>query len=85
MEFGSLLLLLLVLACPLMMVLMMRVGHGGHGHAMDDAGHGRMRAGVGEAAAERSLDELRALRAELDSEIAQLEDEEIGTKTPAAV
>ena len=76
MEFGSLLLLLLVLACPLMMVWMMRGGHGGHGH---------MHAGVGEGPAERSLNELRARRAELDAEIALLEDEEVETKTTAAV
>lgn len=85
MELGSLLVLLLVLACPLMMVWMMRGGHGGHGHAMHGADPGHMHARVGETPARSSLDQLRARRAELDAEIAHLEDEEVETKTPAAV
>lgn len=85
MEFGTLLVLLLVLACPLMMVWMMRGGHGGHGHASHGAGNARMPAGDGEAPGGGSLDELRHKRAELDAEIAQLEEAGIETKTPAAV
>lgn len=85
MELGTLLVLLLVLACPLMMVWMMRGGHGGHGHAMHGASDGHTRADVGETSAGSSLDELRARRAELDAEIAQLEDDEVETKTPAAL
>ena len=76
MEFGTLLVLLLVLACPLMMVWMMRGGHGSHGH---------MHAGGSEAPGGGSLDELRHRRAELDAEIAELEEAGIETKTPAAV
>ena len=84
MEFGTLLVLLLVLACPLMMVWMMR-GHGGHGNASHGQGHSHMDAGGGEALGGGSLNELRNRRAELDAEIAQLEEAEIETKTPAAV
>ena len=82
MELGTLLFLLLILACPLMMVWMMR-GHGGHGHASHGTGH--MHAADREASGGGSLDELRERRAELDAEIAQLEEAETETKTPAAV
>ena len=58
----TLLFLLLVLACPLAMWLMMRGGHGGHGHGGQSP--------VGQAA---SVDELRRQRAELDREIAARE------------
>jgi len=85
MEFGTLLVLLLVLACPLMMVWMMRGGHGGHSHASHGPGNGRIPPGGGEVTDGGSLDELRHKRAELDAEIAQLEEAEIETKTPAAV
>lgn len=85
MELGTLLVLLLVLACPLMMVWMMRGGHGSHGHGIHDTGHGHTHAGVGETPAGSSLDELRSRRAELDAEIAQLEDDETETNAPAAV
>ena len=50
------LLLLLLLACPVLMWLMMRGGHGHRGHAHD---HGQA-----------SLDDLRRRREELDEEIA---------------
>ncbi len=50
---------LLILACPLMMIFMMRGGHGHGGHA-----HGSR--GVHEPS---SLDELRRRRDELDREI----------------
>lgn len=78
MEFGTLL-VLLVLACPLMMVWMMR-GHGGHGHASHGPDHGHMRAAGGQIPSVGSLDELRRRRAELDAEIAELEGAE--TETP---
>lgn len=61
---GALLSLLVVLACPLMMVFMMRGMHGGHGHA----GHG----GHGHGEAQKpprdgmSLDELKRERDELN-------------------
>ncbi len=79
MQLGSLLFLLIVLACPLMMVFMMR-GHGGH--ASHGAGSGSMHGGADEPSS-ASLDELRRRRAELDAEIARLEAP--GTKTPAVV
>lgn len=85
MELGSLLILLLVLACPLMMVWMMRGGHGGHGHGTRGGGHDHMHAGGGESPAGRSLDELRARRDELDAEIAQLDGDETEAKPPAVV
>jgi len=85
MELGTLLILLLLLACPLMMVWMMR-GHGGHGgHASHGAGHGHIHGAADEMSGTGSLDELRRRRDELDAEIAQLEQEETETKTPAAV
>ena len=82
MEIGTLLFLLLILACPLMMVWMMR-GHGGH--ASHGAGHGHMPDDADEMSAAGSLDDLRRRRSELDTEIAQLEQEESKTRTPAAV
>lgn len=69
----SLFLLLILLACPLMMVFMMRGGgHGGHGmHGMrnDQA------ASADEQSANRivSIDELRSQREALDAEIATRE------------
>ena len=83
MELGTLLILLLVLACPLMMVFMHRGGHGGH--ASHGEGHGHMQGAVDEVSDTGSLDELRSRRAELDTEIAQLEQSETETKTPAVV
>jgi len=55
---------LLVLACPLMMVFMMRGGHGHGGHAHGSSG----------AQDPSSLDELHCRRDELDQEIAARED-----------
>jgi hypothetical protein len=60
---GQYLLFLLILACPLMMVFMMRGGHG-HGHAHGSSG----------AQEPSSLDELHRRRDELDQEIAARED-----------
>lgn len=86
MEPGIVLLLLLLLACPLMMVFMHRGGHGDHpSHGPD---HNHTHGAAGET---RSLDELRRTRTELDAEIARLEQAETETKTetktetPAAV
>ena len=85
MELGTLLILLLLLACPLMMVWMMR-GHGGHGgHASHGAGHDHVHGDADEMCGSGSLDELRRRRAELDAEIAQLEQAETETETPAVV
>jgi len=83
MELGTLLILLLVLACPLMMVFMHRGGHGGH--ASHGAGHGHTHGVADEVSDTGSLDELRSRRAELDAEIAQLEQSGTETKTPAVV
>ncbi len=91
MEIGTLLFLLILLACPLMMVWMMR-GHGGHashgdsdgGHASHGAGHGCGHGGdVSDAPATTSLEELRRRRDELDAEIERLEQPK--PETPAAV
>ena len=83
MELGTLLFLFLILACPLMMVWMMR-GHGGHGHAQE-SGHDQTRGDSGEMRGRRSLDELRQRRAGLDAEIEQLEEADTEAETPAAV
>ena len=59
---GQYLFLLLILACPVMMMFMMRGGHGHGGHANPH--------GTNEAKEPSSLDELRRRREELDEEIA---------------
>jgi hypothetical protein len=65
----ELLFIALVLACPLMMMLMMRGhGHGGHGTHSDHA-HDRQ-------AHHASTDELRRRRDELDRVIEEREQEE---------
>ena len=88
MELGTLLFLLLILACPLMMVWMMR-GHGGHGghggHASHSGGQGHVHGPADEMSGTGSLDELRRRRAELDAEIAQLEPSETQSKMPAVI
>jgi hypothetical protein len=63
---SNVLLLLLVLACPLMMWLMMR---GGHGHGGGHAEHHDRHQGIGTM----SVDELRDLRDDLDEVIAARE------------
>lgn len=60
MSASTLFLLLVLLACPLMMVFMMRGGHGHGGHS--HSGH--------DAREPRSLEDLRRRRDELDREIA---------------
>lgn len=68
----ALLLLLIVLACPLMMVFMMRGGHGSHGaHSMHDDVSGDT--GEHTALEAASLDELRSQQNALASEIARRE------------
>jgi hypothetical protein len=79
-EFGTLFFLLLILACPLMMVWMMR-GHGGHGH---EPGHSHTYDNASRIPG-GSLGELRRKRAELDAEIAQFEEADDEAKTPSAV
>ena len=81
MELGTVLLLLLVVACPLAMLLMHRGSghaHGSAGAAVDDehAGHGCGHDGhAGHESGEHgdSIDELRRRRDELDAEIAERE------------
>ena len=82
MQLGTLLILLLLLACPLMMVWMMR-GHGGH--ASHGAGHRHMHTAADETSDSGSLDELRLRRDKLDAEIEELERSEAEPQTPAAV
>ena len=81
--------LLLLVACPLMMVFMMRGKHGGHegdaagGHGHGHAGgcgHGQAhdhgdtrRDGAADTGAEASLEELRRQREQLDREIEERE------------
>ena len=55
---GAVVLILFALACPLMMIFMMR-GHGGHGGGRH--GHGEH--------SQKSLDELKTERNELNEEI----------------
>ncbi len=70
MTVQSLLLLLVVLACPLMMVFMMR-GHGGHGHG----GH-HEEAAADTSQGRASLAELRERRDDLDAQIQALEEQD---------
>jgi DUF2933 family protein len=62
--------LLLVLACPLMMMFMMRGMHGGHVHDPGNTGNQDAR-----RSANLSLDEMRRRRDELDCEIREREEE----------
>jgi hypothetical protein len=71
--------LLLVLACPVMMIFMMRGMHGGqskseNGEHMHGVGGGD--GGDQNSGAEASLDDLRRRRDELDREIEEREAEE---------
>lgn len=69
MDVGTIFLVLLLLACPLMMVFMHRGGHAGH--VSHEAHHAR---GVDHDTP--SLDDLRHRRDELDAEIELLEREQ---------
>ena len=73
MDVGTIFLVLLLLACPLMMVFMHRGGHAGHGS--HEAHHA-----VGVDHDAPSLDDLRHRRDELDAKIELLEREQ--PKTP---
>ena len=79
MNASSVLLLLLILACPLSMVWMMRSGHG-HGHGGHD--HGSHDHDVEDAHAplmrERSTQGLHELRDEIDRMIEERESAEYG-------
>lgn len=76
MNGGTVFFLLLLLACPLLMLFMHRGGgHGSH------ASHGTA-SGTPPGS---SLEELRRRRTDLDAEIAGLEQAETETKTPAPV
>ena len=76
---------LLILACPLMMIFMMRGGHGHGAHG----GHMGSTAGGGAARSEhddcehddRSIDELKRQRADIDRAIAEREASEYGDRT----
>jgi DUF2933 family protein len=58
---AGLLPLLLVLACPLMMIFMMKGMHGGHGHRQAEP----------KSREQMSIDELKQARDELNDEIGQ--------------
>ena len=80
MELGTLLILLLLLACPVGMLFMHRGGHGEHAsHGGEDR---HMRGAEDETLS--SLEELRSRRAELDAEIAKLEQAETETEKRVA-
>ena len=83
MNVGTLFILLLLLACPLMMVFMHRGGHGDHASHGDGQSHFH---DAGDSVSDTdSLEELRQRRAALDVEIARLEEAESETrKAPAA-
>lgn len=76
---------LLILACPLMMVFMMRGGHGHGAHS----GHTGPTTGNGAAHSQhddcehddRSIDELKRQRADIDRAIAEREASEYGDRT----
>ena len=73
MNASSFLLLLLVLACPLMMVWMMRGGHGhGHGHGQSDHSHD-LEDTHAPLMRERSTRGLHELRDEIDRMIEERE------------
>ena len=70
--------LLLVLACPLMMIFMMRGhGHGDHGHSEARMGHGDCHGSYGghngHADEPATIDDLRRQREQLDKQIAERE------------
>jgi hypothetical protein len=77
---GNYLFLLLILACPLMMIWMMRGMHGGKAGNDHEQGHAAG-CGRGHGDPNASLDELRREREELDREIEARAAEE---KTPPA-
>jgi Protein of unknown function (DUF2933) len=79
---GNYLFLLLIVACPLMMIFMMRGMHGGQG-GNADGGHTQAHTADnshGHGDTNSSLEELRRQREQLDREIEEREAEE--TRTP---
>lgn len=78
MDVGTLFIVLLLLACPLMMVFMHRGGHAMH------AGHERGQVVDSDASDAAPLDELRSRRAKIDVEIARLEKATSEEKSPTA-
>ena len=69
----ELLFVAVVLACPLMMILMMRGGHGHGGHAHDAHDAGREHEPRADEPAEMSTASLRRMRADVDLLIAERE------------
>ena len=69
-ELAAIIPLLLVLACPLMMIFMMRGMHGSHSHGPQGEVHERQRRG------EMTLDELKRERDQLNEQIAQRAEQE---------
>ena len=72
---------LFLLACPLMMIFMMRGMHGGHGDNADNADNGHEQTagdsnGQADPDSSSSLDDLRRQRDELDRQIEEREGEE---------
>jgi hypothetical protein len=81
------LLLLLILACPLMMIFMMRGMHGGRGDNADGdqaRGHQMRSWGEPKSDAPDSLEELLKRRDELDREIEERKAAEQAAATPGA-
>lgn len=85
MDAGSLIYLLLILACPVAMIFMMKGMHGAHGahsrekghsHSEQDGSHACCRSGSDHRQENLSLDDLRARRAELEREISEREYQE---------
>ena len=77
MDVGTLFIVLLLLACPLMMVFMHRGGHGMHAGPE----HGQV---LDADASDAALDDLRSRRAKIDVEIARLEEAASEEKSPTA-
>ncbi len=81
---GGFVWLLFVLACPLMMIFMMRGMHGGHGHAHgghDHAGHHADESAETTPPRETmSLDELKRERDELNALIGDRAEEAVAAK-----
>lgn len=81
MSASTALTLLLVLACPLMMVMMMR-GHGSHGRGGCHGGGDRGEPDRGEP--ELSADELRRIRDRLGARIEELEERDASRRATAS-
>ena len=90
MNAGTLLVLALLLACPLMMLWMHgRGGHQGHAAHGGSKGHGAhgARGGHGDDSLPRpaTLEELREVRADIDARIAELEEREADEREQVSV